>query len=117
MIKGSLLGLAADSPQLRPCMWPLVTEIPSRVPSLLRSSVLSLSIFSPHNYLSGTIVMVFPSQCLDFKMFLKARLIWGARELLKVSQYVPLFILFIHLFVMSILMDCCSLSALEMKSA
>lgn len=39
--------------------------------------MLVLGIFSFHDYLSGKIVMLSPSHCLNFKMFLKALLIWG----------------------------------------
>lgn len=51
----------------------------------LGSSVFFLGIFSPHDYLSGKIVIFDSSQFLNFKMFSKALLIWGARESLKMS--------------------------------
>lgn len=56
--------------------------------------MLSLGLFSLQDYLSDKIVMPSPSQCLSFKMFLKAFLVWGVRESLKISQYVLLFVLY-----------------------
>lgn len=99
-------------------MWTFVIEIFSRVPSL-GGTMLPLGRFSLQDYLSGKIVMLSPNQCLIFKMCLKALSVWAARGLLKVSQYFPLFISYIHLLLITSLpIDSCSLySALKIKSA
>lgn len=48
--------------------------------------------------------MLSSGQCLSFKIYLKTLLIWGANELLTISQYILRFILYIHLlFIISVL--------------